>query len=39
MIGIEDLLRKTQILLDLRALAPRQGQHPVEVVAHYGRFR
>ncbi len=28
-----------QILLDLRAAAPRDAEHPVEVVAHDGRLR
>ena len=38
-IGVEDLLRKTQVLLHLRALAPGQREHPVEVVAHDRGFR
>ncbi len=39
MVVIEDLLGMDEILLDLRLLAPRDRQQPVEVVAHHRRFR
>ena len=38
MIGVEDRLRGRQVLLDLRALLPRDRQQPVEIVAHDRRF-
>ena len=38
-IVVEDLLGAAQILLDARLRAPRDGQHPVEIIAHDGRFR
>ncbi|EBA08763.1 hypothetical protein SSE37_03935 [Sagittula stellata E-37] len=33
---VEDVLRLVQVLLHARLRAPRDGQHPVEVVAHDG---
>ena len=36
MIGVEHLLGVVQILLDARLGAPRDRQHPVEVIAHDG---
>ena len=39
MIGIEDLLRLTQIFFDLAAGIPRHLHHPVDVAAHDGGFR
>jgi len=38
MVLVEQRLGTEQVLLDLRALAPRDAEHPVEVVAHDGRL-
>jgi len=38
MVFVEHLLGEREIALDLRAIAPRQRQHPVEIVAHDGRL-
>ena len=38
MIGVEDRLGGGEILLDLRALLPRNRQQPVEIVAHHRRL-
>jgi hypothetical protein len=34
MVVVQDLLGAVEVLLDLGALAPRNAEHPVEVVAH-----
>ena len=42
MVRVEHLLRLLEVVLDLGALAPRDRQHPVEIVAHdrgFGRHR
>ena len=36
---MKDFLRLIDILLDLALLAPRQGEQPIEIVAHDGCFR
>src|SRR3546814_14360523 len=38
MIGVQHLLGVVQVLLDLRALLPRNLKQPVEVVAHHRRL-
>ena len=38
MIVIEDLLSTAKVLFDPRFCAPRNGQHPIQIVAHNGRF-
>ncbi len=37
-IGVEHFLSEIQVVLDLRLLAPRDRQQPVEVVAHHRRL-
>ena len=36
---VEDLLGVVDVAVLLAALTPGQGEHPVDVVAHHGRFR
>ena len=38
-IGVEHLLGEVEVVLDLRLLAPRDAEQPVEIVAHDRRFR
>ena len=37
-VGIEHVLRQLDVLPDLGALLPGDGQHPVQIVAHHGRL-
>ena len=39
MIGVQDRLGGRKILLDLRALLPRDREQPIEIVAHDSRLR
>ena len=39
MIGIENLLSRHDIPAHPALLLPGDGQHPIQVVAHHGRFR
>src|SRR3984957_3555542 len=39
MVLVQNLLRKSDVLLDFRFFAPGQREQPVEVVAHHRRFR
>ena len=39
MIGFQHLFGGHHVVVDLAALFPRDRQHPVQVVAHHGRFR
>ena len=38
MVGVEHLLRLDDVVADLGALLPRDGEHPVEIVAHHRRL-
>ncbi|EKD60156.1 MAG: hypothetical protein ACD_54C00910G0002 [uncultured bacterium] len=38
-IGIQHLLRRSQIFLDAGRHPPRHAQQPIQIVAHNGRFR